>query len=1158
MGRFPMTCSRSSCTSRASGTVLARTVLAPAAEGLGPRLEPAQRGVDDDLLRPALEYARHGDLHVHRQLVADLGAPARAGRHPVAAGHLGDDRTWLGQLPAHRVVTVPAVGQHVGIADQPGVEGEPHQASPAVRPVLDDLGRLQRGGPFRVPGKVRDHAHDAGRGRRHPDARRGPAAHPRSVPPSRHYSMRAAGRTGEKTVTRPGTPATASRPPLGYESSPDLGRASPAPDLFRSVSRGPVSNPRRGTVLPHFTTGLPGITLLKTTTGTARRRGRRYQLVARPAVTVTTACLALGAALAPASAAAAAPAARAAQVTDPAALVNPFIGTSNLGDTFPGADAPFGMVQWSPDTPSKPRGGGYSYGDSSITGFSLTHLSGPGCYGEGDVPVLPTTGKVVDTATDGFSHSNESAQAGEYQVSLSNGITTALTATTRTGMAQFTFPATTQANLLFKLDGSQNGDSATHFTVISSTEVQGSVTSGGFCQTGVKYTLYFDMQFSQPFTTTGTWTGSVLKHGARNLSIASHSTRTPVSVSPTVPEKPGHPVYHGPLPAGQQKVTKALTGPAGAYLTFNTSSNQTVLAKVGISYVSVGNALNNLSVENPGWSFSSTQAATQTAWNALLGKVAITAGTAAQQTEFYTALYHAMLAPNVFSDDNGQYRGVTGAVHTVDSGHSAFYTNSSGWDIYRTQAQLEALLDPQVASDTAQSMVDDYAQNGMLPKWMNNNQETYVMVGDPADPILADYYAFGARDFNAAGALRDMVGEASNANKIRPAESYLNAPGYLPWGAKYGCCNAYGPSATTLEYDTADFAISALAGDLNDPGWQQTFANRAQDWRNVLNPDSGFDQPRNSNGEWTTNFSPTSSVSFVEADPWIYTGMVPFDLAGLAAAKGGDTQMAAYLNTTLRSFTGADGYAWVGDEPSIELPWEYDYIGQPWQTQETVRAIQNQIWTDSPSGLGDGNDDLGAMSAWFVWSALGLYPMTPGTSTLDLGSPMFTQAVITLPSGNTLTIDGNGAADNAPYVQSASWNGSAWTGAYAPASAITSGGTLSFTLGTTADTSWASAAADAPPSYPGSTSAPPKPRVGPVTSGVSASLCLNDRQSETANGTPVQVYSCNGTDAQDWTIAPDGTVRGLGECLAVQDGSKKLKAAVVLNRCTGSTSQQWR
>jgi predicted alpha-1,2-mannosidase len=840
------------------------------------------------------------------------------------------------------------------------------------------------------------------------------------------------------------------------------------------------------------------------------------------------------------------------QVSDPASLVNPFIGTSNGADDFPGADAPFGMVQWSPDTPSRPDGGGYSYGDSSITGFSLTHLSGPGCGAEGDVPVLPTVGTVDTSATDAFSHSNESAEAGYYSVNLANGVGVQLTATTRTGLADFTFPSTTAANLIFKLNGSQNGDSATSFTVVSDTEVEGSVTSGNFCSAGNSYTVYFDMQFSQPFATSGTDVAGTLRAGARHLSLkATRAQTTPAHPSAN------QPVYHGALPAGRSAMP-LLTGPADAYLTFNTTSDQTLMAKVGLSYVSTANAAANLAAEDPGFDFSSVEAATQASWNGLLSKIQVTGGTAAQQTEFYTALYHSLLHPNVFSDVNGQYMGVDGKVHTVDPGHSAFYTNFSGWDIYRSQAQLEALVDPQAASDTAQSMVDDYAQDGMLPKWMENNGETYIMVGDPADSILADYYAFGATDFDTSAALSDMVNEATNANNIRPGLSHLNEPGFLPADTLEGCCNYYGPASTTLEYDTADFSISALASALGDTADQKTFLDRAQDWRNVLNTDGGFAQARNTNSTWTTGFDPDSDIWFVEADSWIYSGEVPFDLAGLAAAKGGNAAMAAYLGTVLRSFTGADSYAYMGNEPSIELPWEYDYVGEPYNTQETVREIQDQIWSDTPGGLADGNDDLGEMSSWFVWSALGMYPETPGTSNLALGSPMFTQAVITLPSGNTLTINGDGAADDAPYVQSATWNGASWDNAYAPPAAITSGGTLTYTLGTTANTSWATASSAAPPSYGGSdVVAPPEPRVGAITSGVSSSLCVDDRSSSISDGNAIQIFTCNSSDAQHWTFSPDGTIRVVSECLDVAGNATINGTPIDLWGCDGASGEQW-
>ncbi|MGN5635963.1 lectin [Streptomyces sp. AC154] len=851
----------------------------------------------------------------------------------------------------------------------------------------------------------------------------------------------------------------------------------------------------------------------------------------------------------PAGSAAAAPR-PAALVTAPATLVNPFIGTSNQANDFPGADAPFGLVQWSPDTPSRPPGGGYEYNDKSVTGFSLTHIAGPGCGAAGDVPVLPTVGAVDTKASIGFSHANESASAGSYKVALDNKVTTELTATKRSGMARFSFPSTTQANLVFKLTGSQNGASNTQFTKVSDTEVSGQVTSGHFCGAGNTYTAYFDMVFDQPFSTSGTPAAKATLRGPADKGAGKNAA-----------EKPNHPALHG-TPAKPRASAGVMAAANNGYVTFDATKHPVVQAKVGVSYVSVAGARANRTAENSGWDFDATRNAAQGAWNTELGRVQIGGGTAAQQQQFYTALYHSLLHPNVISDVDGQYPGFDGKVHTVDSGHQAAYGNYSGWDTYRSQAQLEALVDPQAASDTAQSMLDDYRQTGIFPKWSENNGESYVMVGDPAAGIIADFHAFGARQFDTAETLRGLVAQASKANNDRPGLNYLDSPGYMPHDGSYGCCNFYGPVATTLEYNTADFALSALAGALGDTTNQSRYATRAQNWRNVLNPASGFVQPRNANGTWTGGFDPTSGTDMVEADSWIYTGMVPFNVRDLARAKGGNAAMNHYLDTVLRSYTGANGYAWVGNEPSIELPWEYDYTGQPWKTQGTVRAIQQQIWSATPGGLADGNDDLGAMSAWYVFSALGMYPQTPGTADLALGSPLFPQAVITLPAGKKLTINGNGAADNAPYVQSAAWNGSVWNNAYAPTSAVTAGGTLDFTLGTTANTNWASGSAAAPPSYRGGTSAPAIPRVGPVVSGVTGSdggkLCVDVANSGTADGTAAQLWTCNATYAQDWTVATDGSLRSLGKCLDVDNGGTANGTKVRLWTCNGTGSQQWK
>lgn len=865
--------------------------------------------------------------------------------------------------------------------------------------------------------------------------------------------------------------------------------------------------------------------------------------------------------------------ARRALVSAPAPLVDPFIGTDGAGNESPGAHAPFGMVTWGPDTPAGGKGGGYRYGDTRISGLSLTHLSGVGCRAAGEIPVLPEVGAVSPTGTLGFSHAAETASPAGYAVTLGNGVRVALTATTRTGLAQFSFPATTRADLVFKLagDGSAGlaAPSAARFGVVSGTEVRGTVTSGNFCGSGNSYTVYFDMRFSLPFTRQGTFSGTRVQPGAARLAV--HGTRLAHAgafspVPPGVDELAGHPVFHGTPPPS----AAPLAAPAGAYLTFDTTASQTLLAKVGLSYVSRANAAANLAAEDPGWDFAATQGRATGAWHALLGKIQVAAdpaGTGGEQTVFYTALYRALSYPVVFSDVNGQYPGMDGRVHTVAPGH-AFYTDFSGWDMYRTQAPLLALLDPQVAGDAARSMLADDAQGGELPKWVENNTETHVMVGDPAAPMIAGYYAFGATGFSTSDALADMVAEGTYATTNRPGLNYLTSPGYLPDDGVYcGNCNYYAPVSSTLEYGTADFAISAFAGALGDTGTQRAFLIRAQDWQNLLNPGTGFFQPRTADGGWLgTATGPASEHGFAEGDAWQYTGMVPFNLAGLIAAKGGTAAMTGYLDHVLSGFTGGAtaSTANMGNETSVELPWEYDYTGRPYRAQRTIRQVQDLIWRATPRGL-PGNDDLGTMSAWFVWSALGAYPMTPGTSTLALGSPLFTQAVVTLPTGGTLTIRasgataGDGTTAGTPYVQSAAWaraggTAAAWHNAWAPPRAITSGGTLSFALGASPDTGWA--AASPPPSYPAPH--PPGGSTGAVVSAVGTHLCMNVASSRPADGTKIDIDRCNGDASQSWRAAADGTVRALGKCLTPARGGTASGTPIVLVSCNGSRGQAWR
>jgi predicted alpha-1,2-mannosidase len=418
-------------------------------------------------------------------------------------------------------------------------------------------------------------------------------------------------------------------------------------------------------------------------------------------------------------------------VADPAAVVNPMIGTRSFGNTFPGPSVPFGMIQWGPD--SSPRyGGGYGYEANAITGFGLNRMSGPGCPAFGDVPFLPVTGPPpadMNAATIGINHADESARVGRYSVTLANGVQTELAAAKRSALGRFAFPAGHEATLLLKAAGGAGASAAT-VTATGTSEVTGSVSGGSFCGAGNRYQIHFAVVFDRPFTTAATWA------------------------------PPSGVTGHGGI---------ALTFPAGAV----------VRARAGISYVSVANARLNRDTVT-GWDLAVMQQAAHTEWNSLLSRVQVAGGTVDQQTMFYTALYHALLNPNVFGDANRQYRGFDGVVRTLPDGQGEQYANFSGWDVYRSQIQLASLLAPEVMSDFVTSMLNDYDQSGRLPKWSVANDESYVMVGDPALPAIASAYAFGARTFDTGRRLRAMVAQATRPGNARPGNVYLDNRGYLP------------------------------------------------------------------------------------------------------------------------------------------------------------------------------------------------------------------------------------------------------------------------------------------------------------------------------------------------------------------------------------------
>jgi len=749
----------------------------------------------------------------------------------------------------------------------------------------------------------------------------------------------------------------------------------------------------------------------------------------------------------------------------PSQLVDTFVGTGVGGqsvgsiDTFPGADMPFGMVQWSPDTtPDRTSGGGYSYHDSSISGFSLTHLSGPGCALYGDIPILPTVGDIGSNpgATSAkFSHSSEVSSPGNYAVTVGRPpVRVALAVTTRTGLGRFGFPGTGTANLLFKVADSAAGSRRSAVTVVGDREVDGSVVSGDFCTTSGDYHLYFAARFQSPFRGFGTWHGKTVTPGSRATTRAQ----------------------------------------SGAYVSFG-SKTRVVQLQVGVSFVSVADARLNIDDEHPGWDIDALRRRATAVWNQLLGRIQVSGGSLADERTFYSLLYHSLLHPNVFDDANGKYMGFDGKVH-VAKGYTQ-YADFSLWDVYRDEVQLLALLEPKQTSDMVTSLLADAAQGGGLPKLPVADVESAQMNGDSADPFIASAYAFGARDFDVGTALADMVKGATDpkvSNGGHPERQDLTeylTKGYVPADTLDLTSLSYTVGASeTLEYAIDDFAISQLAQATGAASTSRTFLQRSQNWQNLFDPATGYLAARRADGSFPpgpafqrSSLPGIGQVGFEEGNAIQYTWSVPQNLRGLFDAMGGNAAVVSKLNTFFTQLNAGrkQPYDWAGDEPSLGAPWQYDYAGAPWQTQDVVRRIATTLYAPTPNGE-PGNDDLGAMSSWYVWAAMGLYPETPGRGELVLASPLFPHVTMTLGNGSSIVIDAPAAAPGTPYVQGLAVQGVAPNGdgcsaasttgpvpyscPWLPATVTQTGAQLDFTLGPAPDTTWGAGPADAPPSFP--------------------------------------------------------------------------------------------
>ncbi|MBN2577993.1 MAG: GH92 family glycosyl hydrolase [Pirellulales bacterium] len=716
----------------------------------------------------------------------------------------------------------------------------------------------------------------------------------------------------------------------------------------------------------------------------------------------------------------------------PVDSVNPLIGTNAHGHVYPGATVPFGMVQLSPDTRLGTWDGcsGYHYSDPAILGFSHTHLSGTGCGDLGDIRVTPLSGEVAP-AKDGyrlaFSHENEKARPGYYSVVFSNPkIKAELTAMARAGFHRYHFPEGQPAHLAFDLArGIMNNPAECEFKAESNTVVSGYRRSHGWA---ADKTFYFVAEFSRPFD-------------------AVHI------------EVDGKPVAEG---------TRAGKGTnVQAVLDFNDPAKP-VLMKIGLSAVSVEGARKNLAAEIPDWDFGATAAAAGKAWNDVLGKIEIETGDPAVRETFYTALYHACLAPTLFNDADGTYRGLDHQVHPNEGFQN--YCTFSLWDTFRAEHPLLTIIQPQRVDDFVGSMLAHYRQFNQhcLPVWSLAGNETWCMIGIHSIPVIAEAYAKGFRRFDAEAAYQAMRDSMmQDRNFLNEYRQY----GYIPTGKDKQSVSR------SLEYAYDDWCIADMARRLGKMEDAKLFAERGANYRHLLNPANGFMQGKTAEGRWREPFDPRQLVweDYTEATSWNYTWFVPQDVPGLIGLIGGDRKFIDKLDqmyaeqsgllANIPDLTGLVGQYVHGNEPCHHVAYLYNYAGAPWKTQARVRDIMKTLYSNQTDGI-CGNDDCGQMSAWYVLSAMGFYPVNPAAGVYVLGSPAVDRATIRLDlqyqKGREFTIIAENNSPKNVYIQSATLNGKPISRSWLTHDELTAGGELVLKMGPEPNPDWAKDSEDRP------------------------------------------------------------------------------------------------
>ena len=719
------------------------------------------------------------------------------------------------------------------------------------------------------------------------------------------------------------------------------------------------------------------------------------------------------------------------QEADYSQYVNPMIGTDFTGNTYPGAQVPFGMVQLSPDNglPGWDRISGYFYPDTTIAGFSHTHLSGTGAGDLYDISFMPVTRPYKEAPAplgiySTFSHNDEAASAGYYRVLLKDyNINVELTATERCGIQRYTFPEA-EASVFLNLKKAMNWD----FTLDSKIEVVDSTTIRGYRLSqgwSPLQHVYFETRFSKPF-------------------VACHMDTTSI-------------------------VTKEKGWIGTAYVArfdFNTKKDEEILVTTGISGVSMEGAGKNLRAEAPKDDFDYYQAQASANWNRQLSKIEVKSRNTDDMVKFYTALYHSMIAPTIYSDVDGSYYGPDQQIHKADGWTN--YSTFSLWDTYRALNPLMTITQPEMVDHVVNSMISIYRQQDKLPIWPLMSGETDQMPGYSSVPVIADAYLKGFTGFDAEEALQAMIATATYEKQ--KGVPYVVKKGYIP------ADKVHEATSIAMEYAVDDWGIAAMARKMGKTEDAETFSKRAHYYKNYFDSSIHFIRPKLEDGSWRTPYDPARSIhtvgDFCEGNGWQYTFFAPQDPYGLIALFGGDkpftTKLDGFFTNTdsmgeeaSSDITGLIGQYAHGNEPSHHVAYLYAYAGEQWKTAEKVRFIMSDFYTDQPDGI-IGNEDCGQMSAWYLLSSMGLYQVNPSDGVFVFGSPCFKKVEVKVRGGNTFTVEAPNNSKENIYIQKVYLNGKPYDKSYITYQDIINGSTLKFVMGKKPNKNFGKAPANRP------------------------------------------------------------------------------------------------